>query len=290
MLERSEVLELPVGYYNKSEDRWFKKLIVQKLDSEDLMVIGDKKSRRNPYQVFVSLLSKGVVSIQDDEGEELPNFKKKIRFLYWVDALYSLIELVCITKGETKTVTAYRCPNCREFTKYDFVESDEEEDDDGEFIEVDDREDFRNMKCVILSRKDIESKYPGGVHHYKVKTGFRDRASKLQIKGYNVALPTLQTYIDVWNYTENPLEQEKEALWRSVEGVDGHDEKQFISLKTKYGRKLFLPDNKEYARLKRRFRRIGYWLDDHKVKCNECMYEFETKFDLSNFFGSILPM
>lgn len=269
--------ELPIGYYDTVQEKWYKWIELEELDSEDLMVLGRKKTQSNPYQIFSSLLQKGVIRVTNDDEKELANPTKKVGNFFFPDAIFSVIELVILTKGTSRVTTSYKCPKCQEFTNYDF---DEDEDDESE---IDNREDIRSVKLSVLSREQLKSNY----FEYTVEKGFE--CSDGHFTQYNVGYPKLKTYIDVYNFTDNPLEQERETLYRSLVSMNGVDNKELLKIKTKYGRRFFLPKTAEYNKLTKKMRRIGYHLDEHKRTCRLCSHQYISKFDISNFFGSILP-
>jgi hypothetical protein len=284
MAESKKEKRLPIGFYEETENKFYRGFEIKGLDADILSKI--KKDSANKFRVFGQLVAAGLTKIYDLEtGEELKDWRKRASKLFFQDTLFLMVEILIKTTGTTKVSTVYKCPYCNKFTKFENDSDSSEEDETGGFA-LDQTDDeltsFNKEDLCDLRFNTFDGDVP--VFDFKSK-GIPFDGTKY--KKYRFMLPKIEDYIqESGRGAEEDIE--RRVLNKNVIDIDGITEKELIRLKMKAGLQLMKFPLKEFGKLIKIYEKIGYDFNNHKTTCGDCNYSYKTKFDLTNFFGSAL--
>lgn len=284
LVVRPAPLRMPIGFYDGATKKFYKGYEVRGLDAGVLVSIEDQG---NPFKTFGKIVAKGIVRIFDpDTGEEAPNWKNLSSKLFFPDVFFLMTEIIVETKGSSLIHTAYQCPKCKQYTKFENNPGEGFKTEAGFALDVSDdeftsldMEDIRDMEFNEFNKERpvVEVEFRRGV----VIDG-------ISVTKLVFSIPEIGDYIKRGGSGRKARSVERDVLFECIIGVNDLSEAEVRNLKVKYGNQLLVLPLDEYMLIVKEMNNIGYAYHRHKVRCFACGYEYETAFDLTNFFGSLL--
>lgn len=278
--------ELPLGLFDAESKRWFKGYEVSKMSADVLVSF---ESEANPYRSFGMLVAKGLKRIYDIEtGEEHPSWKSVTSKLFFQDVFYLMLEIIVATRGSSLVATAYRCPQCGKFTKFEnpLGQSGGADSEKG-FDLLAGEDEFSSLEMEdIRSIPYTSSTLEEPILRFNFDEGLSVGGEVF--KEYVFRIPEIGDYIAKGGGNKSGKQVEREVLYKCLIGLNGKVDRDLDKLKNVYGMSLLSLNLKEYVQIIDRLNGIGYNFSKHNTKCYDCGYEYKTTFDLTNFFGSIL--
>lgn len=282
--------ELPVGFWDQETSKFYRGYEVSELSASALTTLDASNS--NMFKVFGTIVAKGLNRIYDLEtGEECPNWRKKSSKIFFPDAFFLMTEIIIKTRGSSYISTTYKCPSCGNFTKFNDSpqESDLKAKIDMGFDLLDDsqeevdlpQENIRDVK-IVTYRKDSP--------RFKVSFSKGMVIDGKPCKDFEFRIPEIGDYLQKFSNVNRTKmgEVERAVLASCVTSVEGIDNIELNVLKDSFGPKFLELNLQEYSAVLTKLNTIGYNFQHHKTKCGSCFYEYETQFDLTNFFDSVL--
>lgn len=284
--------KMPIGFWNPEEKKFYKGFRVKQLSADALVNLNEEET--NMFKVFGQIIAKGLEDIfeTNDKGDELgsaPNWRSRTSKLFLNDCMFLMTEIMCQTKGSTLVTTNYRCPQCKKFTKFEnepaagISPSQEKGFDllaDEDTMSSLDMEDIYMVPC-----KDHEDLVP----EFEITFDQDYTVDGHTIRKIRMRIPEIGDYLPKGNrHNGNNRMIERDVFLDCLIGVEGLTQDQFRKLKLNSGVGIFNISAPDYNKITSKINSWGYMFGAHKTQCRHCSYEYETSFDYSNFFASVL--
>ena len=278
--------ELPLGMFDYNTKRWYRGYEIEKMSSDILTSFHEEV---NPYKMFGRMVAKGLTKIFDvDTGEEFPGWKQKTSKLFFQDTFFLMMEILIKTKGTSLVPTVYKCPQCKQFTKFEnpIGESGGPDGSDGfdltasadelSSLEMEDIREIPFVEVRDLLEPVLYFHFDDGV----VVEGER-------YTEFSFRIPEIGDYI-LKAGTSTTQGGEKRVLFHCLTSINGIKGSELQLLKSKHGIGLLSFNFNDYLEVLNKLNSMGYDYSQHKTTCSHCGYEYRTVFDFTNFFGSLL--
>jgi hypothetical protein len=278
---------MPIGFWVPDKKKFYRGYEVSELSAEALVSVDGEES--NMFKAFGTLVIKGVKRIFDHETGEDLDWKAKSSKIFFPDITFLMTEILIKTKGSSLISTAYRCPQCKKYTKF--------ENEPAAGISVSQDKGFDLLADEdTMSSLDMEDIYAVPFKEYADLTPemWVEFSEAYQFDGvsaskYKMRIPEIGDYLTKgMRYNGNLKLIERDVFLDCLVGIDGVSPEQFKKLKLDKGVGLFNLKATDYNKIVRALNQIGFIFTDHKTHCQHCGYDYETMFDISNFFASVL--
>lgn len=280
--------KMPIGFWDQASEKFIRGFSIKELSAETL--IGLDADEPNMFKTFGSIVAKGLDQIFDPDTGVSIDWRAKSSKIFFPDIMFLMTEILVKTRGASRVSTAYRCPQCKKYTKF------ENDPDAGLTISKDKGFDLLADEDTMssLDMEDIHEvsfkEFDGKIPQIEVVLDSGVKLGGYELKTYVFRIPEIGDYLLKGTRYNGQLRMiERDVFMDCLLNIEEVPKAEWQKFKRDQGASLITKlSAPEYNKIVAKVNSIGFNFAQHHTNCRHCGYDYETTFDLSNFFASVL--